>query len=44
MKKLLAANKRLNTAVYAEGVLRAVVELRAGGLGTAILRELASSA
>ena len=41
LKTLLAANKRLNTAYLLQGVLRSAVELRARGLGAALLRELA---
>jgi len=41
LKLLLAANKRLNTAYILERELRPAPELRARGLGTALLLQLA---
>ena len=41
LKLLLAANKRLNTAYILERELRPALELRARGLGTALLLQLA---
>ena len=41
LKTLLAANQRLNTAYLLKEYLRPAVELRARGLGAALLRELA---
>ena len=41
LKTLLAANKRLHTAVPAQGIVRPALGLRPGGLGTPLLRALA---